>query len=130
MRDDRDERQYGRGGVRAGLVDVVVFLLHIKRDGLRLPDDPARYDGQRAVFAERTGQTQHDAVGKGPADARDGDTGGTRSSGLRPGVQRPVSCSWPSSWRTGTIARTTSGSDTNTVASTMPGTAKIDIWTP
>src|SRR5207248_7271809 len=42
-----------------------------------------------------------------------------------PSVLAACSCSSPSSSSTGTTARTTSGSDTNTVASTMPGVAKM-----
>ena len=40
-----------------------------------------------------------------------------------PSVAAACSCSSPTSRRTGATSRTTNGSDTNTVAMAMPGTA-------
>ena len=42
-----------------------------------------------------------------------------------PSVQAACSCSVPISSSTGATSRTTSGSETKMVASTIPGTAKI-----
>src|ERR1700761_9674365 len=42
-----------------------------------------------------------------------------------PSVDAACSCSSPTSISTGATSRTTNGSDTNTVASTMPGSEKI-----
>ena len=44
---------------------------------------------------------------------------------VAPSVRAACSCSTPISSSTGTTARTTSGSETKMVASTMPGTAKM-----
>ena len=49
--------------------------------------------------------------------------------GEAPSVEAACSCSSPISRSTGTTSRTTNGSETNTVASTMPGSAKI-TWKP
>ena len=42
-----------------------------------------------------------------------------------PSVAAACSCSSPTSASTGATSRTTKGSDTNTVASAIPGTAKM-----
>ena len=49
--------------------------------------------------------------------------------GEAPSVAAACSCSVPISRSTGTTSRTTNGSDTKMVASTMPGTAKM-TWKP
>ena len=46
-----------------------------------------------------------------------------------PSVAAACSCSSPTSTSTGATSRTTNGSETNIVASSMPGTAKM-IWIP
>ena len=49
--------------------------------------------------------------------------------GLAPSVAAACSCSSPISRSTGATSRTTNGSETKIVASTMPGTAKM-TWMP
>ena len=44
---------------------------------------------------------------------------------VAPSVAAACSCSSPISCSTGTTSRTTNGSETKTVASTIPGTAKM-----
>jgi hypothetical protein len=96
--------------------------LHVHRQRLGPSFDSAGDDADGAELADRAGSRENHAVRDGPTDRweRDLAEGLERRGAERLGrllLLRPVSR------RTGTTSRTTNGSDTNIVASTMPGTA-------
>ncbi len=82
-------------------------------------------DAHRAELAKRAGGREHDAVDDAPADRGQRDLAKRSAKQLAPSVAAACSASVPSSCSTGTVSRATNGSETNAVASTMPGTEKI-----
>src|SRR6185312_11459947 len=55
-----DHRQLERRRVGGDVVEVLVFLRNAQRQRLRLADDVARDDGDRAVLADRAGGREDD----------------------------------------------------------------------
>ena len=88
-----------------------------------------RDDADGAELAERARGRQHHAVGDAPADRRQRDPPERLPPATRRASRRPAPARSPISRSTGTTSRTTNGSETKIVASTMPGSAKM-TWMP
>ena len=122
----REAHQHGRRRVGAeGVVVVDVAGVHEQRERLGLAGHAAGDDGQRAELAQRAGHRQHDAVADADADRRERDAPERLPARWRRASTAASSCSVPISCSTGSTSRTTNGSVTNMVASTMPGSEKI-----
>ena len=122
QRDDRDQREHDRRGVGAREVEVLelrsaTYSVSVSVLPTMLPGD----DADRAELAERARRRQDDAVGDAPADRRQRDAPEDLRTSRAPSVAAACSCSVPISRSTGTTSRTTNGSETKIVASTMPG---------
>ena len=93
--------------------------------GVRLAADMARDDRDGAEFAHRARREQDDAVAAGPSEIFGSVTRQNICQPFAPSATAASSASAPCSSITGISSRATNGNVTNSVASTMPGIAKM-----